>query len=881
LSNFQLAIALAAVPAGLLVFGHDFDATGQGVVIRWLQVVIGWSFIYAGVGVWRRRPENPIGRAMVITGALVWISVAFNTGVPLVWTVTTMMNSAFLASLIYTILVYPTGRLGWWLPQLLVWCCILAETLAYVVTQPFYDPHIANPSLKSSLNLLLIEHKKWFDDLMLRIAASLVMVVLLICIAIICSRWVRASRTARRVYTPILLPAAIVCAAYFTYLAFQQATAVYIYKPPTVAYQITLDALFSAMAILPIAYLVGLIALRVRRGRVGDLAVQLAEVVPRQAPSRGRRVRWLQASILVAAVPLGLAFYPLTFESYEQGPLIRWMTIAIGWAFIGGGVVAWWRRPENRLGKLLIVTGAFMWLGFAFNTRVPILWTFLSLWNLAPLVPFMFVLLAYPTGRLGWWLPRSIVGLTVLAQIINGFALAPLYDPRAEGCATCPKHLNLLLIENRHSLVVWWAGRAGDLVAAALFGCLVFMVVRWVRASNPGRRVLSPMFLPATVYCLAHFSYIEFGKFAGPSNSVYVLPRKAFITMFDTMFATLLLLPIAFLIGLSRLRSRRARVADLVTELRDGGGSQGGAQHPVRDAVARTLGDEGAEIGLWLPDLQVYVDEDGATVALPAPDDSLRVATGIARNGERVAIIVHDAALLEEEQLVRGVGAAAALALENARLQSELRAQLEEVRASRARIVTASDAARQTIERDLHDGAQQQLVGLSMLLEMAHNRADDPAVRELIHDAKRDLERAINELRELARGVHPAVLTRDGLRAAVAACIDRAPFPIAVSVPTGRFPAPLEATAYFVISEALTNTARYASASKAFVAVEQRDTCLVVEVSDDGVGGAEPTDGSGLRGLDDRVSAVGGQLVIDSPSGRGTRIRATLPLDGP
>jgi signal transduction histidine kinase len=198
--------------------------------------------------------------------------------------------------------------------------------------------------------------------------------------------------------------------------------------------------------------------------------------------------------------------------------------------------------------------------------------------------------------------------------------------------------------------------------------------------------------------------------------------------------------------------------------------------------------------------------------------------------------------------------------------------------ASRRRIVQAGDEARQRLERNLHDGAQQRLVALALTVRMAERKlADDPdAAGRLLAQAGTELEQALAELREIARGLHPAVLTERGLGPAVDALATRAPVPVDSDI-DGRLPGPVEAAAYYVVSEALTNVAKYAGATAARVGISRDDGVLVVEVADDGVGGADASRGSGLRGLADRVEALGGRLDVSSPEGSGTTLRATLP----
>jgi signal transduction histidine kinase len=248
--------------------------------------------------------------------------------------------------------------------------------------------------------------------------------------------------------------------------------------------------------------------------------------------------------------------------------------------------------------------------------------------------------------------------------------------------------------------------------------------------------------------------------------------------------------------------------------------------------------------------------------------------------GEPVAALVHDTTLVDEPKLLRASAAAARLALENARLQAEMRAQLAEVQQSRVRIVAAADEERRRIERDLHDGAQQRLVALALELRGAQRRLGDRADPELdlvLAEAVDELKVAVDELRELARGVHPAILTEDGLAAALESLVSRTPFPVSLEVSQGRFPAQVEATAYFVACGALANILKHAQASRALVTAVTRNGLLVVRVEDDGVGGAHADGGTGLRGLADRVEALGGRLAVVSPVGGGTQVIGEIP----
>jgi PAS domain S-box-containing protein len=280
----------------------------------------------------------------------------------------------------------------------------------------------------------------------------------------------------------------------------------------------------------------------------------------------------------------------------------------------------------------------------------------------------------------------------------------------------------------------------------------------------------------------------------------------------------------------------------------------------AEELFARVLGGE------WVNDFEtVRLRKDGARVPVSIAAAPVRDGTG-----RIVSNMVAYTDITERK----------AQEAEVHRLNDELHARLEELAASRARIVTAGDIERRRLERNLHDGAQQRLVALALTVRLAVDRldADPAAARGLLAGAADELALALDELRELARGLHPAVLTDHGLRAAVEMLAGRAPIPVEIEdLPDGRLPEGVEAAAYYLIAEALTNVAKYASASAVRVRVTARDDGIAVEVADDGVGGADPAGGSGLRGLADRVESLGGTLDVDSPAGGGTRLRAEIP----
>ena len=338
---------------------------------------------------------------------------------------------------------------------------------------------------------------------------------------------------------------------------------------------------------------------------------------------------------------------------------------------------------------------------------------------------------------------------------------------------------------------------------------------------------------------------------------------------------TLIAVALAVLADMMRARLAQSAVGELVVEL-------GANTTPpnLRDVLARALHDASLEVAFWLPEFEMYADRAGRRLELgPAAG---RATTIVEHGGRPVAALLHDASLQKERALLDAVGAAAGMALENARLESELRARVEELRRSRTRIVEVAQSERRRLERDLHDGAQQRLVTLSVQLTgLAKRLTDDPAAMNALTTARSELDESMRELRELARGIHPAVITERGLAAALDGLGSRASIPVEIKVDLdGRLPEVVELAAYYFVSESLTNAAKHARASSASVEVTENEAGVCVEVLDNGVGGANADGGSGLCGLQDRVEALGGRVRIWSPSGGGTRLRAEIPRSG-
>jgi signal transduction histidine kinase len=530
----------------------------------------------------------------------------------------------------------------------------------------------------------------------------------------------------------------------------------------------------------------------------------------------------------------------------------------VGWSFVGTGLYAWRRRPESRFGVLMVLVGFAWFLGPAYAADAPLVFTLgivaSGLWG--PL--FGHLLLSFPTGRLP---TRARRGLVAASYVLIPFAPVPaLLVSDADEVITdcrggCPR--NVLLV-GRDAGLSDAALALGAVVTLGLCLVAVGMLVRqWRAAAAPERRSLVPIFTSGGVSLALVAAYA-------------VAQVDALLWMAFAAFAAT---PFAFLAGLARADLSGSRgVRTLVGELGDMP-----ERADLRDALSRALGDPALELAFWMPELNQYVDAAGSRAALPAAGDARRTMTEIDHQGRRVAAIVHDRA--QDRETVRAAGAATALMLENQRLDAELRARLVELRASRARLVAAADDERRRIERDLHDGAQSRLVALALNLRLARMRvADGSDTAALLDGSIDELGQSLKELRDLARGIHPAVLSERGLEPAVRALAARASVPVdIVGHAAGRLPAAVESAAYFVVSEALTNVSKYAQARHATVRVERLDGQLLVEVSDDGVGGADAGHGSGLRGLADRVAALSSTFEVTSPPGGGTRLQARLP----
>ena len=565
------------------------------------------------------------------------------------------------------------------------------------------------------------------------------------------------------------------------------------------------------------------------------------------------------AGVLVCGVLLAVAIHSVGGHHRD---LIAIFGPIIGAAFVWAGLLAWLRRPENRFGALMVAVGFTYCLSGLIVTTDS--WPFIAGLHLiaVPYALLFHILLAFPSGRLDTRANRLLVAAAYLIATVGWWVCMLFEDTTRLGLPANP-----LLVADAPDLFSTMSRVRLGIVAVLITLLAVVLVRRWYGSTRSQRRALTPVDVSGGLVLALYAVWAVLGVVGASADLQETLERARVIA--------LAVVPFAFLAGLLRSRvAGAAAVSELVARL-----GADGRRGALRDALADALGDPSLELAFWLPARQEWVDASGAPVAL-ACDDPQRTCTPVQRDGRPVAMLMHEPSIAEDAELVRAVGGAAALALENERLDAELRANVNELRASRARIVESADAARRRIERDLHDGAQQQLVALALALRLARRRVEtDPrGAGEMLDAAANDLDAAIQQLRELARGIHPAVLTDHGLTAALEALAQRTPLPVEIAAtPDERLAPAVEATVYFVVAEAMTNVARYAHASHARVMVVRDGDGVIVEVADDGVGGADPGDGSGLRGLADRVAALDGRLEIQSPRGSGTTVRAIIP----
>jgi signal transduction histidine kinase len=553
-----------------------------------------------------------------------------------------------------------------------------------------------------------------------------------------------------------------------------------------------------------------------------------------------------------AAVASFVALIPALFDREPAMATNDVIHSLSGTSFAACGLVAWRRRRDSAIGPMLTIAGFGVLVPeILFQIDAPIAFTLAVLFGELWILVYAALILSFATGgRL-----TSSVDVVILQTFFIGLFVLQFA-------------VMLFLPDERNLLLVWPDADVADAVTKIQFGVLavaalavaVVTAQRWRTASRPRRRAL----LPSLGGSLSGVLYA--------ANLITLIAESPSTLLMSLLNAALLTVPAALLWGLLRSRLARAGLPDLFREL----GTLRGAR--LEAGLAETLGDPELLLAYRVPDQHAFIDGAGQPVDLPGPESG-RSAAPIERDGRELGVLVYDASLDEDPELVGAVAATAAIALDDARLQAESEDRLAELRASRERLVAAGDAERRRLERDLHDGAQQRLVSVALQLRMIqrHIRTDPDLAEQLVTSASDELSQSLQELRELARGIHPAVLNH-GLKAALESLASRSPVPATVSYASvERLPERVELAAYFVACEALANVAKYARATNSSVRVSSRNGVVVIEIADDGVGGADESAGTGLQGLADRVAALGGTLRILSPPGEGTVVTAELP----
>ena len=569
------------------------------------------------------------------------------------------------------------------------------------------------------------------------------------------------------------------------------------------------------------------------------------------------RMTWLRRALWPFVLITGAGAVAMTVadSGLDGVDTARVLTVLVGWAFAGSGLYAWGRRPENRLGPLMTVVGCsyLVWQILVQAHSSPLFTAGIWLSD-TWVVFFVLFLLSFPNGRLDARFDRVVIAMFAIVALPLELLWLLFFDPGGS---------------RENAILVWAnAGVANHvdsvqrtLVVTASVILAATLLRRWIVASPPLRRALVPVLVGSAAILLGSV-LVALDKF-----------QVEFPTARWAVLAAYIAIPLVVLAGILRSRLARSTVGELIVELRGDP-----APGDLRDALARTLRDPSLTLAYWLPDFGSWADLHGLPVQLPA-HGSERGTTMIDRDGAHVAALLHDPALAEEPELLDAVAAAAAIALENGRLHVELRARLEELRGSRSRVLEAGQRERQRLERNLHDGAQQRLIALSLELSLLEEQVDgDPDTSARLAQARREVATSLEELREIARGIHPAVVSGHGLAVALEQLAARAPVPVRLTVDVeGRLPEPLEVAVYYLVAESLANVGKYAQASSATVEVGRRNGQVLVEVVDDGIGGADTERGSGLRGLADRVEALGGRLRVWSPIGGGTRVMGEIP----
>ena len=526
--------------------------------------------------------------------------------------------------------------------------------------------------------------------------------------------------------------------------------------------------------------------------------------------------------------------------------------------YLGAGLIAWYRRPSNRMGVLILLAGIMLFLSGMGNSVVPVLEGVGTVTATLILAATIHLLLAFPSGRVRERTSAVVVG----AAYFTTFALqSPIYLFNPSGPDPSLSVADAPMLAQVGGVVQGIAG------GAVMVATAVLLVRRLMRADRTHRRVLIPLFS----YGIAAVLFIAF------SGNLFVRALHMPAALAGVLeLVAVGGIPIAFVLGiLLGSFARTGQIEELGTWL----GVAGGERGALTAALSRTLGDPSLEVSFWVPRRRVFVDADGIPVVSTTPGQN-RATVEIDYQGSAVAAISYNPALIDEPDTVRSAGRIVAIALERERLTADLRASRRALQHSRERLVDAADQERRRVAQDLHDGLQMQLV---LLAVEAQQLANAPETGDLASERATRLHKGIDsaasELRQLVHAVMPAALVERGLSAAAEDLADRMPIPttLDLDVEDGACSPVVESTAYFVIAESLTNAVKYAQATAVSVKVLRINSVLRVEVNDNGTGGATVNDGSGLRGLADRVDVLGGTMELTSEPGQGTQIVVEVP----
>jgi signal transduction histidine kinase len=583
---------------------------------------------------------------------------------------------------------------------------------------------------------------------------------------------------------------------------------------------------------------------------------------------RGRIARRTAIIATVVAVSLAMEITGFFATPVEDRPEVSYSTLhaMVPLVFAACAGVAWAIGP-NVVPARLMIAFVVLWIPQTFYQvieQVGWLWPILRGIDLAWAVVAGILVLIYPRGWLGDRFDRVIATTALVATLVNFLAVLTLAGPDAVPCECVENPYRLAEAPLLFGLVDIGYRIVGGALALAIAGRLL---VRWMRGSVPARAVA--FLMPIALLAWASMIAVQAVNYAISAQRDMALDTVGLVAMASV--------PVSFVAGVAHARNMRARVADLMRITREGADRGLWAE-----SLARTLRDDTVRVYWWDEERGRYVDAAGRPIDSNEADRGHSILPVASPTGLPIALIRHDRVLTDNMRLLDGVSSALRLSVDNGRLRSEVERTLEHVRQSRQRIVEAGVEARRRIERDLHDGAQQQLVSLGMRLRLASNEAHasgQPVLAEELDSCIATLNQGLKDLRELAHGIHPSLLSQGGLALAVPELAGRCPVPVEVDVQAeGRLPELLESTAYFVVAESLANIAKHSQATRAWVRARIEGDELVLAVRDNGVGGASLDAGTGVLGIADRVDAVGGSIVLDSPRGAGTTVTVRMPV---